>query len=494
MAAPILLPEDIRRVEAAAFAQDPPAPLMERAGLAAAELARERLDDGQRVLVLAGPGNNGGDAFIVARHLAAWWHTVEVLFTGDAARLPADAAAALARWREAGGTLRTDWPGVRPDLIIDGLFGIGLARDLSGMHADLIARANASGVPILALDVPSGLDATTGAVHGTAIRATDTATFIALKPGLLTLDGPDHAGRVHVCPLGLDLSAAGGGAQIEDDTVADVVPPRRRNSHKGSHGDLWIVGGAPGMAGAALLAARAGLLLGAGRVLVGMQERSLALDPMHPELMLRAGVDDPELARAACIVVGPGLGTSASAAAALDACLARPVPVVIDADALNLIAADPAFANRMAARAAPAVMTPHPAEAGRLLGTGTAGVQADRLRGALELARRFRSHVVLKGVGSLCAAPDGRWWINTSGNPGLAAAGMGDVLAGIVGAFIAQGAAPDLALRAAVHLHGLAADRLRETLGGEPGMTASEVTLAARGEWHRLAAAGRRPH
>lgn len=480
---------DIRRIETAALALTSPPPLMERAGLAAAEVARALLGERSRVLVLAGPGNNGGDAFVVARHLRSWWLDVEVLFAGTAGKLPPDAAAAFDAWIAAGGTVRTDWPGgAAPDLVIDGLFGIGLQRPLDGAPAALVARANGCGARILALDVPSGLDADTGQVLGTAVRADDTVTFIALKPGLLTLDGPDHAGAVHVADLGLDraLVDASTGRLLDVSAVATVLPRRPKNSHKGSHGDLWILGGGAGMTGAALLSARAGLLAGAGRVLVAMPDGALAVDPIQPELMLRPGCTPDAWAAAACLVVGPGLGRSGTSARWLDAVLEMKVPLVLDADALNLIAGSPDTRRRVAERAAPTVLTPHPAEAGRLLGSGTASVQSDRLAAAHELARRFRAEVVLKGVGSVCASPDGRWWINASGNPGLAAAGMGDVLAGIVGALIAQGAEPGAALRAGVHLHGLAADRLVDAGIGPVGLTASEVARAARDAFNAL--------
>lgn len=489
MSEPILTVRDIRRVETAAFAQTPPPPLMERAGLATAEIARDLLGEGARVLVLAGPGNNGGDAFVVARHLRSWWFDVAVLFAGDAAKLPPDAAAARGAWRDSGGTLVAGWPGGPPhDLVIDGLFGIGLQRPLEGAMAALVDRANASGSRILALDAPSGLDADTGRILGTAIRADDTVTFIALKPGLLTLDGPDHAGTLHVAGLGLDraLVEIACGRLLDKSDVATVLPPRPKNSHKGTHGDLWILGGAAGMAGAALLSARAGLLGGAGRVLVAMPDGALALDPLQPELMLRPGCTPDAWTDAACLVVGPGLGQSGTSARWVDAALALPVPLVLDADALNLIANSPDRQRLVAGREAPTVLTPHPAEAGRLLGAGTAAVQSDRLAAARALAAQFRADVVVKGVGSVCAAPDGRWWINGSGNPGLAAAGMGDVLAGIIGALIAQGADAGAALRAGVHLHGLAADRLVESGVGPVGMTASEVAHAARDAFNEI--------
>lgn len=483
MLTPVYATADIRRIEAAAFAGQPAPALMERAGLAAADCARRMLGTKERVLVLAGPGNNGGDAFVVARHLARWWHAVDVVFTGDSARLPPDAAQAFEALRHAGITPMYTLPEpIAHDLIVDGLFGIGLQRDLSGAYFDLVARVNASGRPVLALDIPSGLDADTGRVLGCAIRAARTITFIATKPGLHTLDGPDHCGTIEIADLGLDAGAIAppSGTLIDATDAASVLAPRLRNSHKGSHGDLWILGGAKGMVGAAFLAARAGLLCGAGRVLAGLLDDATPLDPLHPELMFRPGFPDPDLDRAACIAIGPGLGQSAEAASRLDHCIALEIPLILDADALNLVGGSEARAHRVASRARPTLLTPHPAEAGRLLGLSTHDVQRDRVAAALALASRFHAQVVLKGVGSIVATPDGRWAINTTGNPGMAAAGMGDVLCGIVGALIAQGAEPAAALRAGVWLHGTAADECAHTLGGVVGITASDVTLAAR--------------
>ncbi len=483
MLTPVYAAVDIRRIEAAAFAASPAPALMERAGLAAAECARLMLGKGDRVLILAGPGNNGGDAFVVARHLARGWHAVDVVFTGDATRLPPDAAQALDTLGAAGIAPAKNLPGpITHDLIVDGLFGIGLQRDLTGAYADLVARVNASGRPVLALDIPSGLDADTGRVRGVAIRATRTITFLATKPGLHTLDGPDHCGTIEIADLGLDAAAIAppSGTLIDAIDAGSVLPPRRRNSHKGSHGDLWILGGAKGMVGAAFLAARAGLLCGAGRVLAGLLDDAAPLDPLHPELMFRPGFPDPDLDRAACVVVGPGLGRSAEAAARLDHCIALEIPLLLDADALNLVAASDHREQLVSHRGRPTILTPHPAEAGRLLGVSTQEVQRDRVGAALALASRFRSAVVLKGTGSVVATPDGRWAINTTGNPGMAVAGMGDVLCGIVGALVAQGAEPAVALRAGVWLHGTAADDCARTLGGLVGITASDVALAAR--------------
>lgn len=459
-------------------------PLMERAGLAAAGIARRLLGDGRRVWVVAGPGNNGGDAFVVARHLKAWWYDVTVVFAGRADRLATDAAAALAAWRAIDGTTVDRWPETaRPDLVVDGLFGIGLERDVGGLHAELVARMNNAGVPVLALDIPSGLNADTGRVLGTAVVATLTATFIALKPGLLTLDGPDHAGEIEMCDLGLSVDGPGlaPGRLLDASVIEAALRPRRANSHKGSYGTAGIIGGASGMTGAALLAGRAALKLGAGRTLVGcVAAEAPGVDPGQPELMLRAAQELLTLDDLSVLAVGPGLGQSDRARALLAAALGRGVPLLLDADALNLVAGDPGAEAALRGRSEAAVLTPHPAEAARLLGIGTADVQRDRVSSACRIAERYGAWVVLKGAGSICATPDGHWFVNTSGNAGMASAGMGDVLTGIVLALMAQGTHPLLALLAGVHLHGLAADRLCEAVGGPVGLTATEVIDAAR--------------
>lgn len=484
---PIYRTAEIRALEARAAAAPDKPQLMERAGLAAAELARELAgDSGKRIVVFAGPGNNGGDAFVLARHLKQWWFDASVSFSGDQGKLPPDAAAAFEAWSEAGGETTPDLPKPGPcGLIVDGLFGIGLQRDVSGAYAERIAWINeaAGRCRVLALDSPSGLESDTGRVLGCAVQATHTITFIALKPGLLTLEGPEHCGRLHLARLDLDARALlePAGHVIGADAIPAALPRRRLNTHKGDYGSVGVIGGANGMAGAAVLAGRAALKLGAGRVYVGFAGPDVpAYDMVQPELMLRAAGEVLALDHLTCLAVGPGLGMAQDAKAHLRAALAKPVALVLDADALNLIAADEALAAALANRGTPALLTPHPAEAARLLHTTTAQVQHDRLKAATRLAASFRAHVVLKGAGSICAAPDGRWAINTSGNPGMASAGMGDVLTGLTAALLAQGCAPDCALEAAVYLHGAAADALVREGCGPAGLVAGELIDAAR--------------
>src|SRR5689334_4017005 len=482
---PVCSTDEVRAIEAAAAASKKPPQLMERAGLAAAEAARDLCGGtGKPILVLAGPGNNGGDAFIVARHLKKWFFKVTVVFAGDEKKLSSDAKAALAAWRKAGGTTTPSLPAAqRWAMVVDGIFGIGLTRKVGEPYAKWIETVNNLGVPVLALDVPSGLHSDTGRVMGCAVRATRTATFIALKPGLLTLDGPDHCGEIHLHTLDLDAQSLHpvAGSLIGRDVVAQALPPRRLNSHKGSYGSVGVIGGDHGMVGAALLAARAALKTGAGRVYVGLLAHDAPLlDATQPELMLRSADEVLKLRQLSCLAVGPGLGQMPDAAFYLQWALEARMPLVLDADALNIIASSGELKNKLNRAATTKILTPHPAEAARLLGTGTADVQNDRITAALALAKQFKSLVVLKGAGSVCAAPGGSWHINPSGNPGMASAGMGDVLTGIIAALLAQGAEPGLALLAGVYLHGAAADQAVANGAGPVGLTATETIDAVR--------------
>jgi hydroxyethylthiazole kinase-like uncharacterized protein yjeF len=458
-------------------------PLMERAGKAAAEFAIRLLGGHPgRVLICAGPGNNGGDGFVMGRELARAGVAVSILFTSDPARLPPDAAAAFETCRTTSADFCNEVPPGSFSLVVDALFGIGLARVIDGDYAALISRINAYAGPVLALDIPSGLDGDTGRVMGVALRATHTLSFIGGKPGLYTLDGPDHCGEVTVDNLGLDL-AGHPGALLSIDDFRACLRPRQRNSHKGSYGSLAVIGGAAGMTGAALLAARAGLKLGAGRVFVGLLQ-ALAIDPLQPELMLRPPDDALDSATAA--VVGPGLGASNAAVEILRRVASADFPLLLDADALNLVSAHSVLAVHVRRRVAATVITPHPAEAARLLATSVEAVQADRVGAALELAQRFKAHVALKGCGTIIAHPDGNWRINTTGNPGLASGGSGDVLSGMAGALLAQGWPAGAAISAAVHLHGAAADTLAAGGDGPIGIAAGELIPIARTLLNRL--------
>ena len=458
-------------------------PLMARAGAAAADIAAAMVAGrtGQ-VVVLAGPGNNGGDAYVCARHLRERGLAVTIVST-SAPLPPGDAADALGALEGCGVVFVDAPPSQAPALIVDGLFGVGLSRPPGTPHATWIEWANASGAPILALDVPSGLDAGTGVAHAPTIVATATATFIALKPGLLTGDGPDQCGQLSVHTLGLDADIRSTGVRLEwrglQPQLPAILARRVRKTHKGTFGRACIVGGAEGLVGAALLAAHAALRLGAGRVVVGLAARNPPLvDWSSPELMLReadtVGTDHDAW------VVGPGIGGGERAHVLVEKALALAQPLVLDADALNAIAADAALFESVARRNAPTIATPHPAEAARLLKCATSDVQADRVGAATRLASALHANVVLKGAGSIVARPDATFDINASGNPALATAGSGDVLAGLLGALLAQGIDAGLALRIGVCLHGAAADMLVARGIGPLGVTASEVIDAAR--------------
>lgn len=484
-AAPVLLTTELRKVEQAALKGSKPAPLMARAGLAAAELARSLAgDSGKPVLIIAGPGNNGGDALVAALHLKQCWHPVTVVCPGGTQKYSGEAAAALRDWKAAGGTWLEHIPATQDwSLVIDGLFGIGLQRDLAGDYATLIGQINDIDAPVLALDIPSGLDADTGRVRGCAVEADHTITFIALKPGLLTLDGPDCCGTLHVAGLGLTdaVAAAPHGVLIAEGVLHHLLPQRPHNSHKGTFGSAGIIGGNRGMTGAALLAGRAALKCGTGRVYVGLLDNNAPLvDLLQPELMLRPADGVLRLDHLSALAVGPGLGDTPDAAEYLDWALEQSLPLVLDADALNLVAIFDAIKNKLKQIVTTTILTPHPAEAARLLGCETADVQQDRVAAALKLAKEFNAGVVLKGCGSVCAWPDGHWSINTSGNPGMASAGMGDVLTGMLVALLAQGVDERHALTAAVYLHGAAADRNIAEGNGPIGLTAGEVIDAAR--------------
>jgi len=456
MRGPIYLTADIRRIEQAAGNVT----LLERAGAVAADFAA-KLVSGKDVLVLAGPGNNGGDARIAAELLKQSFFRVTIA--------EKDIPAAK------------DW-----GLVIDGLFGIGLARPIEGDYAKLVEYANRQSCPVLALDVPSGIQSDSGRVLGCAVRASQTITFIALKPGLLTLDGPDYCGELTVADLGLDLQKLlPPSAWIaEPGLFKGMLKRRPSNFHKGTAGSLAVVGGAAGMTGAALLAGRAALRLGAGRVYVGLLEESAPeVDLLAPELMLRHP-DDVFGEDLDAMVVGPGLGRGERAETLVGAALASDTPCVLDADALNLIAESTDLRKACVRRKAETLLTPHPAEAARLLGSTVATVQEDRVRAARMLCENLNAHTVLKGNGSILVARDGHWFINASGNPGMASAGMGDVLAGMLGALLAQRYSGETALALGVHLHGAAADALAAQGNGPVGLTAGELIDASRRIWN----------
>lgn len=471
-----------REAEIHALAQQvQPHALMALAGWGAARLARAVAPHAQQVWVLAGPGNNGGDGLVAALHLHRAGLQVQVWMPAAAeGAQPADARWALQQAQAAGVAITATDPLQRehatpPDLVIDALLGLGATRAPAGPLADAITRVNAlggagAGATVLALDLPSGLHADTGALLGLqAVRATHTLSLLTVKPGLFTGQGRDHAGEVWLDDLAVQAGAP---------TAALVAPPARRarqhQAHKGSFGDVLVVGGAAGTTGAAWLAARASLAAGAGRVYVSLlDEAALAQAAAQAELMQRpqGWLMAPQQLAIHTVVCGCGGGDKA--AGALPPLLAHAPRLVLDADGLNAIAADTALAQQLRQRQARGqctVITPHPLEAARLLGCSTAQVQNDRLLAARELAEKWRCTVVLKGSGTVVTAPGALTLINPTGNAALASAGTGDVLAGWLAGRWSQAPAERAQQVAAwaAWEHGRAADTFAGAAGGSP--------------------------
>ncbi len=456
---------------------------MARAGSAAATIIAQRhVGAACSVCVICGPGNNGGDGFVVATELLARGHDVLCVLLGTERPAAGDALEAYGRWGASGGRVQRAIPfDATFDFVVDAMFGIGLARPLSGDFLAATEWINRQPLAY-AIDVPSGLDADTGAwVGGVAgVRAAATVTFIGDKPGLHTGQGVEAAGSVVVEPIGTH-AAPSNGHLIGVDDLGTVRHPRRRDTHKGTYGNVVVVGGGRGMVGAALLAGRAALRLGAGRVYVdAIGAPELRVDPQRPELMFRPLQELDDLQ---AIVVGCGLGADGSAREAFATVLERDVAVVADADALNLLAADADLQRRVGDRSKPLVLTPHPLEAARLLGIAAAEVQADRVKTTLRIAGQFECVAVLKGAGTVVARPDGIYAINSTGSPALATAGTGDVLAGMIAALIAQGHDLWSATQAAVWLHGRGAEGM-----GDVGLLADEVAGRAVEELRHLRA------
>ena len=442
--------------------------LMQRAGLAVAQLALALAPHSRRIWVACGPGNNGGDGLEAAVHLQQWGKNPVVTCVGDPQRMPADAAAAYQRARSAGVTF-SDAPPDCADLCIDALLGIGAqARPPEGAMASWIERMNAGvarsagKAPILAVDLPTGLHADTGMAASISVHAQHTLSLLTLKPGLFTAHGRDVAGDVWLADLGVSEYSGNFSGPESAETAwlsgAPQSPKRAHATHKGSYGDVVVVGGARGMTGATILAATSALTAGAGRVFVSLlDDDGPTLDSCQPELMFRAlATLDLSPMTVVC-----GCGGGDAIAQPLARVLAESGSLVLDADALNAIAKQPPLQALLSARAihmARTVMTPHPLEAARLLNCTAAVVQGDRLTAAQTLAERFGCVVVLKGSGTVVATPQQTPFINPTGNAALATAGTGDVLAGMVGAGLAAGQSALQAACDAVYRHGLLAD------------------------------------
>lgn len=469
--------------------------LMENAGRGAAELIGARLAPGARVLVACGSGNNGGDGFVVARHLLAAGHVVRVVLFVQDGQLTPDARANCVAWRGVGGEVEScatdaELPRFEQELaaseaVIDALFGTGLTRDVAGRFRAAIERINQRGVPVYALDIPSGLNADTGLALGVAIKASLTVTFGHYKLGLLTSKAPDYTGELALVGLGvpstLEPARAPRANLLEASDVRSWLAPRQRSAHKGSAGRVLVIAGSPGKTGAAVLASQAALRAGAGLVSVcAFPETADTIDPRVIEVMTER-IDPSAIERsldallepADAVVMGPGMGLDARARAVSAHVLkAFDGPVVLDADALTHVAGRPRELRQARGRC---VLTPHPGELGRLLGLSAAEVEADRFAALERAVAETGQLVLLKGPNTLIGAAGFPVWISNSGHPALAVGGSGDVLAGVIG-----GLSPNLSLEraaaAGAYLHGLASRLWSEAHGGaDRGLFAREL-------------------
>lgn len=452
--------------------------LMQRAGDAALAVLRGRWPDARRLVVICGAGNNAGDGYVLARLARQAGLQARVLAVADPDTLRGEALQAFQDWRSAGGdTGRFARASLQQaDVVVDGLLGTGLTRPLDETWRAAVADVNAVTTPVLALDVPSGLSADTGAVLGNAVRADATVCFIGLKQGLYTGEGPEYSGRVYFddlqVPPEIYLSVHPSATRMGPEVLPRLLPRRSRTAHKGHCGHVLVVGGDHGMAGAARLAGEAAARVGAGLVSVATRpEHTAAITAARPELMCH-GVDDGRglstlLHRAGVVVLGPGLGQRPWAVEMLGAVLDSALPLVVDADALNLLARAPVRRGQW-------ILTPHPGEAARLLGTDAATIQGDRFAAVEALTDAFDGTVVLKGAGSLVRSPGGVTHVCDAGNPGMASGGMGDALSGVLGGLLAQGLDLEDAARAGTYLHAAAADRAAAA-DGERGTLALDL-------------------
>jgi ADP-dependent NAD(P)H-hydrate dehydratase / NAD(P)H-hydrate epimerase len=454
--------------------------LMERAGAAAFGLATVRWPRARRVVVVCGTGNNGGDGFVVARLAKLAGLATIVLLVGDEAGIRGDAAIMRRRCVDAGVEIAAFHADRLRDagLVIDALLGTGLQRIVEGPWREAIATINSITAPKLAVDVPSGLNSDSGAVMGAAVRAEATMSFIGLKTGLFTGSGRTHAGTIYFDDLGVPPDVYAGvepaAHRILETGVSGLLRRRARDAHKGTCGHVLVIGGNAGMSGAVRLAGEAAYRAGAGLVTIATHpDHAAAVNATRPELIVvgaRAAKDLAEpLARADVVALGPGLGGDRWARTIYRAICRSELPLVVDADALNLLSDAPACRSNW-------VLTPHPGEAGRLLGTTTRAVQQDRFAAARSIVARYGGVCVLKGSGTIVAEhADASTDLCDRGNPGMASGGMGDVLTGILAALRAQGLAARDAARLGVWLHASAADAAAVEEGGETGLLASDL-------------------
>lgn len=487
----LYLSQNIRDMEVLAQAELPPFTLMHRAGNAIVKYITQQLTPKSNILLLVGPGNNGGDALEAASMLAEKYRLIILYdrnkeFSGDALQAFEHAKQTSATFIDYHQYISLSE--VKFDMVIDGLFGIGIQRPIAGIVHEIIDYINMHVTcPVVAIDIPSGLNADTGTIvgsrsnQGTAIKASTTITFIGNKPGLHTCDGIDLSGNVIVETLDIpeNLFSATPFLLIQKKLLHPYFLPRHANTHKGSFGDVVIIGGHRGTAGAAILAGRSALHAGAGRVFVSYEELPFAYDPCQPELMIRDRnfpIDGKDV-----VVIGPGLGVSDEAAQTLSSILSLPNQLVLDADALNLISENEEISRLLLNKhRPPIIITPHPLEAARLLKTNVEHIQSNRVFAAQKLAEMYNVHVILKGAGTVIATPNAYCTINTTGNPGLATAGTGDILAGLCGALLAQKIPMEIVAVAAPWIHGKAADLLVKKGIGPIGITATDLLPSIR--------------
>ncbi|HEX4954614.1 MAG TPA: NAD(P)H-hydrate dehydratase [Thermoanaerobaculia bacterium] len=510
----VLTAEAMREVDRRAIEEIgvPSLVLMENAALGTADALGELCPDAERVAIFCGPGNNGGDGLAVARQLFSRGYGVEVLLALGGRSLEGDAAVQRGICERLGIPLLeiTEEPELAPalaaaaaaDLVVDALFGTGLARPLAGFFAELVEGINGLARPVLAVDLPSGLAGSSHRILGPHVVADWTVTFAAPKVAHVLAPAAEAVGELVVADLGVPPSlveeAEGDLQLLEEDEVRLLLPPRPAAAHKGDFGHALILAGGPGRSGAAILAARAAVRSGAGLVTAAVpapianpvdlgsvesMTRALPADASGELAGEAAGAVVEALAGKDALAVGPGLGRSPGAEAAIrEVVLGAGVPLVLDADGLN------AFAGRLAeltGRPAPTVLTPHPGEMGRLLGIATSDVEDDRLAAVRRAAALSGAVVVLKGHRTLVAEPAGRVWINPTGNSGMASGGTGDVLTGMIAALLARGLPAASAARVAAFAHGLAGDRAAERRG-EVGLAAGDLVDELPTVWVRL--------
>ena len=468
--------EQVRHIEQRVFSAGTAAgTLMHRAGLRAYRILREKWPNARRVSIVCGPGNNGGDGYVIAALAAKAGLEVQLVQHGEPRS--ADARAALTEAREAGAKLIPYHAGAlgQSDVVVDALLGIGLSNQPRAPYTEIIAKINAVDAPCLSVDIPSGLLADSGAAAGSLIKANVTATFVGLKIGLFTGRGPDCTGEVLFDDLGVGESVRVEphfATRLSSRWVRAVLPLREASFHKGQAGHLLVVGGGPAMAGAAWLAGAAALRCGAGRVTIACHPTSVAaIAAGSPELMVRSVSGPADLTglldQMDAIVVGPGLGRDSWGTALLALILDKADPSLLDADALNLLSLD-----RQPVRGS--VVTPHPAEAARLLGQSTDNVSGDRPGAVRAISKALDAVCVLKGCGTLVCSDEDALLLCDRGNPGMASAGMGDLLSGVIGSLRAQGLSPLQAAGAGTWIHSAAAD-LAAPAGGPVGLIAGDL-------------------